>query len=202
MQTQVDKSGFSDKISTKISVFMYKYILIFPIDEDPYLGTIRELMDKISIKTGLPPLYKKMCPHVTFHRPLVGINESVIRNITEGTILTHLRQTRISISNIHHFGKQYIVLPVHATKTLADFWVNLNSLLSQIPEYEHGAFDSDNTLHITVAEKTHNVFDFVWGEIRVFPFEEMDIPLKKIRICRKPVDGGVWDTVKEYQILK
>ena len=159
-------------------------------------------MDEISKKTGLPVLYQKMCPHVTFHRPIVGINESTIKNITEGTILTHLRQTRISISNIHHFGKQYIVLPVHATKTLADFWVNLNSLLSQIPEYEHGAFDNDNTLHITVAEKTYDVFDTVWKDIRMISFEEMEIPLKKIGIYKKPINNGIWQMVEEYEILK
>ena len=165
----IDNNVFSSRLNKKTP--MEKYMLSFPIEEEPYCGIICSLMDKISVLTGRPPLYEKLYPHITFHRPISGIDESVIKKITEGSILTHLRQTRISISSIHHFGKQYIVLPVNATRAIADFWVNLSSLLSQIPEYEHGLYDYDNTLHITLAEKTHEIFDSIWGEVRTISFD-------------------------------
>ncbi len=178
---------------------MYKYIIIFPIDEEPYFSQICMLMDHVTKDTGIPPLYNKMVPHITFHRPIVGIDEEKIKNITKGSTL-QTKQTRVTVSNIHNFGKNYIVLPVHATKTVANLWISINSILSQLPEYEHDIYDGDNTLHITLAEKTSKVFDSCWKNIKEISFEEMDIPVKKISILKKAINGGDWETVEEYDI--
>lgn len=178
---------------------MYKYIIAFPIDEEPYLKTLRDLIDKVAKETGLPPIYEKMVPHITFHRPIENIDEEKIKNITKGAVL-HIKQTRITVSSIYNFGKNYIVLPVHSTKTVASLWININSILSQLPEYEHDKYDGDNTLHISIAEKTSEVFDKCWKNIKNIEFEEMNIPVKKISIFRKNLSGGAWEILDEYEI--
>ncbi|HTH92877.1 MAG TPA: hypothetical protein VL576_00120 [Candidatus Paceibacterota bacterium] len=180
----------------------YKYIVIFPIP-DPYLERIIEIMDIIALYTGIEPPYKRLVPHITFHRPIENIEEEVIKDFVKSMVL-QMRRTRITISDLFPFGKQYIVFPVHATRAVAEFWVGINYLLSRLKEYVHGEFDHDNTLHISVAEKTSDVFDEVWPTIKkMVSFDPMNIPVGKIAIYRKPIDpseNGNWELVVHYLI--
>jgi len=181
---------------------MYKYIIIFPVDEEPFYGEMREIMDRVATISKLPPPYLKIIPHITFHRPIVGVDEEVIKNIVMGVTL-HIRQTRITVNHLYHFGKQYIVLPVQTTRIIANFWVSVNHLLSELSEYEHGEYDQDNTLHITVAEKTSAIFDEIWPLVKNYVDEEITIPVTKIEIHRKLLEGGSsWEKIAEYQIPK
>jgi hypothetical protein len=117
-------------------------------------------------------------------------------------MVLQIRQTRITVSHLHHFGKEYIVMPVHATRSIATLWVGINQLLSSLPEYVHGKFDDDNTLHITVAEDFSDVFDEVWSKIKTIPIDEMNIPVQKLEIHRKLISGGTWEKCAEYDIPK
>jgi len=176
----------------------YKYLILFPIPE-PFNTELCVLMDEISTYTALPSPYKKLPPHVTFHRPLEGIDENLIKNLAQSMVL-QIRQTRMTVSHLFPFGKQFIVLPVHATRRLATLWVGINTLLSSLPEYEHGEFDHDNTLHITIAEKTTVIFDSIWKKIEQITINSMTIPVEKIEIYRKPVLDGVWERILELTI--
>ncbi|MBU6388626.1 hypothetical protein KGQ72_02010 [Patescibacteria group bacterium] len=137
---------------------------------------------------------------MTFHRPLTGIDEGVLTNLIRGATL-QMKQTRITVSGLHPFGKQYIILPVHATRDTAALWVGINDILSRLPEYEHGKYDGDNTLHITVAEKTSAVFDRSWPAIQEkVKVEPMTIPLTRVALCRKLEKEGRWELVEQFPI--
>ncbi len=178
----------------------YKYLILFPIPE-PFNTKLRLLMDSISERTAVPPPYKKLPPHITFHRPIEGVEESTIKNLVESMTL-QIHQTRITVNELFPFGKEFVVLPVHATRRLATLWVGINNLLSMLPEYEHGEFDHDNTLHITVAEKTSAIFDTVWKDIKQIAMEPMTIPVEAIEIHRKLIPIGSWEKIAEYTIPK
>lgn len=176
----------------------YKYLVSFVIPE-PFNTELCVLMDQVSRHTKLPSPYKKLSPHVTFHRPIEEIDEAVIKNLVQSMTL-QMHRTRITVSHLFPFGKQYIVLPVHATRRLAKLWVGINDLLSQLPEYEHGEFDHDNTLHITIAENTSRVFDDVWEDIRAISIKPMTISVEKIAVMRKSVTDGSWEELVRYDI--
>lgn len=175
-----------------------KHLILFPIPDSD--GKLRLAMDGVASITGMNPPYHKLPPHMTFHRPLTKINEEVLRNIVRSVTL-QMKQTRITLGGLHAFGKQYIVLTVYATRNAAALWVGINDLLSRLPEYEHGKYDGDNMLHVTVAAKTSAVFDRSWPLIQErIKVEPMVIPLTMIALCRKPVDGGRWELVEKFRI--
>lgn len=176
----------------------HKYLVLFPIPT-PFRERIEEIMDALAWHSGIAPPHRKLCPHVTFHRPIVGIDEKTLVELVTSMVLQSKR-TRITVSHLFPFGKHYIVLPVHATLSTALLWSGITSLLERIPEYEHGPYDRDNTLHITLAEKLTPVFDKVWPAVRNLSIEEMHIPLEKVELHRKPTEGGVWEPLFEFPI--
>ncbi|MEI6022804.1 MAG: 2'-5' RNA ligase family protein [bacterium] len=155
-------------------------------------------MDKISIYTNIDPPYKKLCPHITFHRPIVGIDEQVIKNLVHSMSLQS-KKTRITVSGIYAFGTHYIVLPVHTTNAIAKLWTGIHKLLASVPEYEHGVFDHDNTLHITLAEKTSEVFTEIWPKVKNIYFTEITIPVENIELYKKE-PNGIWQKVSTYEL--
>ncbi len=177
---------------------MYKYLVLFPIP-DPFGGQLCKLQDEVAALTHISPPYFNLEPHVTFHRPLSGIGENVLKNLIRSATL-QMRQTRITLHALYSFGKHYIVLPVQATRDVAALWVEINHLLARLPEYEHGQYDGDNTLHISIAAKTILVFDQTWPAIRKIQVEPMTIPLRTIALYRKLVEGGPWETVETFSI--
>lgn len=176
---------------------MKKYLILFPIP-DPYKTRICQTMDEIALHTKIVPPYEKLLPHITFHRPITGIDERVIQNLVLSMSL-QAKKTRITVSSMYAFGRHYMVLPVHATHAIANLWVGIHKLLSSLPAYEHSEFDHDNTLHITLAEKTSNIFDEVWPKVRAIPFTEMTIPVEHIELYRK-FEGGIWEKVTSYEL--
>lgn len=174
-----------------------KYLILFPAPK-PYAGKLMDLMDTVALRTGLPTPHKKLPPHVTFHRPITGIAEEVILDLTKSVALRS-RQTRVTVSHLFNFGKQYIVLPVHATRSVASFWVAITEVLAMRPEYRHGEFDHDNTLHITIAEKVAPVFDRTWPTVRNMFHEEMNIPMQSVELFRK-CSGSNWEKIENFPI--
>ena len=167
-----------------------KFIIIFPI-----LGTvgdsIKNKMDIVASTIGFDtePLYKKMLPHISLHRPIDTISLEKLKNSVT-SIALRLHKTRIRIGGIDHFGSEYVVLPVQATKTAASLWSGIHELVSQFPEYEHGPFDHDNTLHITIAEGFSKYFDSYWSSIKKFcSIEPIDVTIDTIAIYGKSKTG-------------
>lgn len=175
-----------------------KYIIAFSF-EKVYDTKLREFMDTVARITNMDALYHHMVPHITLHRPLVGIEYTKVSNLAT-SIALRLHKSRIRIGGIEHFGKKYIVLPVHATYVIASLWSGIHDLLSQVPEYEHGPFDHDNTLHITLAKDTEQVFDAVWDTIRQkVVFDSFDIPIGAVAIYGKNQVGN-WDLIEEIPL--
>lgn len=176
---------------------MEKFVVIFPIPE-PYHAQLILLMDRVAAITGLPPPHHNLPPHVTFHRPLEGLDKDDVYSRVRSAILK-IRQTRITVHSLYPFGKHYIVLPVHATLTTSILWVSIAELLGILPEYRHEKYDGDNTLHISVATKTTDVFDHAWPRIARIPMESMTIPLTALSIYRKGLGGG-WAPWQSFAI--
>ncbi len=176
-----------------------KYIVLFPIEGEPG-KLIRAIADKISEQTKLSSPFNKLPPHVTFHRPISEIDEQKVIDFAKSTAL-QIHQTRIRIIGLDHFGKEYIVMPAIATLTLSMFWTGVQTLLSRVPEYKHGEFDHDNTLHITVGENLSEVFDYVWEDIRLnVRIQPIDIMVKKISVYGK-VDGSMmWKEIVSFPL--
>jgi 2'-5' RNA ligase len=173
-----------------------KYLIALRIPEPGYTAIIN-LMDEVAEITGIEPPYKNIQPHVTFHRPIEHIIERKIIDLTRSMSL-QVSQTRLTLSHLYNFGKEYAVLPVHATKGLADFWIGINKLLSLLPEYRHGKFDDDNTLHITIANNLSPVFDSVWPLIQDIRFT-LSIPVSTIDLLGAN-KGKAWNTIEEFHL--
>lgn len=178
----------------------YKFLVLFPIPE-PHCSVLCRFMDEVAEHTKLPPPYIKIPPHITFHRPIAGIEQGALEDIVTSSSL-QIKQTRITVSSLFPFGKQYMVLPVHATLGLVSLWVGLNNFLSRLPEYVHSEFDVDNTLHITIAGKTSAVFDDVWPAVNKLSVPNLTIPVKKIELHRKLIDRDdkLWERVASFSI--
>ena len=178
----------------------YKYLVLFPIPE-PESSDLCALMNDVAEYTKLPPPYKNIPPHVTFHRPISKINPETLVNLVRSASLQS-NKTRITVSSFLPFEKQYIVLPVHETLSFNSLWVELYKLLSCLPQYEHGEFDPDNTLHITVARKVSNVFYNVWPKVRLIPVPILTISVTHIELYRKQLnkEGAVWERIESFPI--
>lgn len=179
---------------------MKKYMILCPVEGQPG-KVICTIMDNVSVFTKKLQPYLKLIPHMTFHRPIKGIDEEKLINIAVSAA-KRLKKTRITISGLYHFGKKYIVLPVHATLLVAMGWADLFKEVSQLPEYEHSDYDHDNTLHITIGEDLEEVFDTAWSKIqRNCIIDSMDIVVDKIEIWSKSDrKGSKWRCVKSIPL--
>jgi hypothetical protein len=177
----------------------YKYIILFPIP-DPYKKKIIAQMNRIELMTGVPAPHKKLVPHMSFHRPLEGISEERILALTE-SMVKQIRQTRIVTTNLFSFGKEYIVLPVQGTRGVAALWVGIGDLLSKLPDYKHGPYDADNTLHITIADHMTPHFDRIWPELHKKPMSSMEIPVQTVDVWKKGLEEGQkWQLVQQFEL--
>lgn len=179
---------------------MKKYIIAFLLPHE-YDQRIRVLMEEIARISDTEPLYNHMVPHITLHRPIAGISYEKILNLAKSVVL-RLRASRIRISGVDCFGEKYIVLPVQLTQTTAAMWVGVHDLLSQVPEYGHGDFDHDNTLHITLAKDLKSKFSETWENIilqKQFT-ESFDIPITHIGIYGKNQTTGDWELVESLEL--
>lgn len=177
----------------------YKYIVLFPVPE-PYATEIKAMMDPIEQLTGVPAPHKKLPPHMTFHRPIEDVPEERILQLTQSMVL-QTPQTRITVSNLIAFGKEYIVLPAHATRGVASLWVGITALLAQLPEYRHGPYDSENTLHITIADHMTPHFDYVWPTLQDTRVKIMEIPVQTVEVWKKGLEKNhQWQKVVEYTL--
>lgn len=174
-----------------------KFIIIFPIT-GTFDEVIRKNMDHIARILQKDPLYLKMIPHVSLHRPITTLSFEKVKNLTE-SIAQKLHKSRIRIGGIDHFGKEYIVTPVYATRTVASLWSGIHELFAQVPEYEHSQFDHDNTLHITLVEKCSDNFDEYWSRIEKECFvEPEDFLIDRIALFGKSDTG--WECVHEIML--
>ncbi len=177
----------------------YKYLILFPIP-NPYKDKIIALMDHIESLTGIPAPHKKIIPHMTFHSPIKELSAERILSLTESMVL-QISQTRIVTNNLFAFGKQYIVLPAHATRGVASLWVGINDLLTRLPHYEHGPYDYENTLHITIANHMFADFDWLWPKLQNEPTEVMEIPVQIVEVWKKGLEEGQqWQKIKDYEL--
>jgi 2'-5' RNA ligase len=179
---------------------MKKYMILFPIEGQPGKA-ICTMMDNISVFTEKPQPYLKLITHMTFHRPIKGVDEKKLIDIAISAA-KRLKKTRITVSGLYHFGKKYIVLPVHATLVVAMVWSDLFKEVSQFKQYEHSDYDHDNTLHITIGEDLVDVFDTAWPKIqRNCIIDAMDIIVDKIEIWSKSDrKGSKWRRVKSIPL--
>jgi 2'-5' RNA ligase len=177
----------------------YKHLVLFPIKGEPGEKLI-QVMDRMAELTGLPAPHEQLPPHVTFHKPIAGIEEQTVLNLVQ-SIALQTRQTRVTYEAHPFFlGKHYVVVRINPTIELASFWGEVSNLLSREPEYEHGPYDRDNTLHITLARKTTNVFDRIWGELNTWVLTPDEIVFDAVALYRKPLTGGPWEQVTSVPI--
>jgi 2'-5' RNA ligase len=177
----------------------YKYLVLFPI-RGAQGAHLVQVMDRMAELTGLPAPHTQLPPHVTFHKPIAGINEETVLNLVQSVAL-QTKQTRLTYeAHPFFFGKQYVVVRINPTIELASFWSEVSNLITKVPEYEHGPFDRDNTLHITLARKTSSVFDKVWGELSAMVLTPEEVTFDSVDLYRKPLTGGAWEQVQSLPI--
>jgi len=175
-----------------------KHLVVIPIVV-PSCCEIIKLMDRVADVTGINPPHYELAPHMTFHRPIRGADEEVLRQgLVRITKL--LRQTRATFHGLYPFGKEHIVLPAQATFRAATLWVGINDLLSSLPGYEESEYDGDNILHVTIATGTTPVFDRAWPEIQGIRFDPITVPIKTIDLYRKSIVRGGWEGVESFRL--
>lgn len=184
-----------------------KYLILFPI-RGWHADRLVELMDWVATHTKLPPPHVNLPPHVTFHKPIQGMTGDEVANLVASMTL-QVKRTRIKHGeHLFAFGKHYIVIPIHATNALANLWAGITRLLSSVPTYEHDPYAHDNTLHITIAAKTTDVFDKIWLDVRdthipspdALAEQGQEILLESVELWKKPVKGGKWEFLREFPI--
>lgn len=175
-----------------------KFLVLFPLPV-PYRKEVKTFMDYVARYTELPPPYIDLPPHITFHRPITEIPFETLYHLVKGAC-TQARPARMTMDGISHFGSQYIVMPVHVTSQLAELWVQMKMLFERVAEYQHGPFDQDNTLHLTVARKTTGVFKRAWPHIKKLEVPELSVFVEYLEIHQKPILGGTWKRVAIFPI--
>lgn len=176
----------------------YKHIVIFALTGE-LLDRIKNYMDWIATYTKVAPPHLKLVPHVTFHRPIAGIDEQrLVKTVSGMTDLMY--QTRMRYSGLDCFGKNFIVLPIHATQPAAALWASITTLVSTFPGYAHGPYDHDNTLHVSLAGGICKTFDAAWPHIKKIEVEPRDILVDSLEIHRKPIEGGSWELLQAFPL--
>lgn len=178
----------------------YSYLVLSPIPE-PHRSSIEKIMDEISGYAGRAPLYTHIIPHITFHRPFEGVSEEKICASVERAA-SEAHKATFTLGNPLPFGKHYVVLPVHVSLGLASLWVLVNRHLADLPAYKRGQYDFENTLHVTLAEKTAPVFDVLWKKVRNISIPEMKIRVDTLAVYRKPIAArdAEWKECASYSI--
>ncbi|MCL4403886.1 hypothetical protein M1432_00860 [Patescibacteria group bacterium] len=173
----------------------YKYLITLPV-EGHEANILLGIMDAIANVTGLPAPYSTgLGPHLTFHRPIQGLPEKRLIALVHDAA-RRMKPSVARASTLYPFGKQYVVMPVYATRTLAKTWLTMTDIVFSLPEYIPGTYDDDNMLHITLARHTSRVFDTAWPLIRKMYVPSLSIPLRRIEVYRKPVSQyGKWERV-------
>lgn len=179
----------------------YKYIASIPITGEPCERVIN-YMDQIATYTKVPPPHIKMAPHVTLHRPIAGISKTDLAKLVDGLSQLVFKKARIRYSGMDCFGTNFIVLPIHASRTVAEIWTDMNEQLRRFAEYEHGPFDHDNTLHVSLAGGIHQVFARSWPSIEKMKMsiEPRDINVEYLELHRKPLEGGSWEQIERFTL--
>ncbi len=177
-----------------------KYLILFLIP-DPFCTQICHIMDEVTSATGIPPLYRSLPPHLTILRSVLDIDADILKDRVK-RVVPRMRQTTIRLDGLSHFGKQFIVLPVLSTRSVASLYVDVDNLLSRIPEYEPGEYNDANSFHVTVADRTSHVFDTAWPNIRKIEVDPMTFSLQEIALYQKPMVGGVWTQICTFAIPK
>ncbi|MFA6414568.1 MAG: hypothetical protein WC217_00980 [Candidatus Paceibacterota bacterium] len=177
---------------------MHKHLVVIPIVA-PFCCEVVKLMDKVAHETGINPPHYELAPHMSFHRPIHGVDEAVLRRgLVRVTRL--MRQTRATFHGLYAFERQYIVLPAQATLRAATLWVSINDFLSSLPGYEESEYAGDNTLHVTIAKGVTPVFDQSWPKIQGIQFNPLTVPIKTIDLYRKSTIRGGWEGVESFHI--
>jgi 2'-5' RNA ligase len=174
-----------------------KYIIVFLLP-DWYQEQAKKSADIIAQETDTRPIYEKMIFHISIHRPITGISLEKAKNLVCSVALrTH--KSRLRIGGLDYFGEKYIVVPVIATKTAAGIWVGVHDELSKVSEYEHGEFDHDNTLHVTLFEAVND--NFQQAKITAHKFcssDFADIVINEIGLLGKTETG--WEMIEEIPL--
>lgn len=175
-----------------------EYLILFLIP-DPFCIRLCRLMDDIASITRIDPPYRSLPPHVSFHRPLMGIDETALKELLRN-IVPQMKQARITLHGVSPFKKQSIILPGQATRGANSIWTGIAAILSALPKYNPGEYDNDRPLHVTVAEKTSCIFDRAWPNIRNIKVELMHIPLQRIALYRKSIEEDKWKQIANFPI--
>lgn len=179
---------------------MEQFLVTIPI-RDPASAQICGLAQKLWEEAHVKPDYLNFLPHMTLHRPLSGINERDLKNAVASAV-TRMKQTKITLHAFYPFGRQYIVLPAHATLGTALLLVEMNRAVTEIPGYQHSVYDFDNTLHVTIVENmTPQEHERAWQAISVMKFKPMiEVPARTIAVFRKPNEGSKWQNIDSFVI--
>ena len=183
----------------------YKYLAAL-IVSPPFDMTILDIERRIAQHTDMPYDSNGLPPKITFHPPITKIDEKTVKTLVHSMSL-QVHQTRFITGCLSHFGKEYIVLLICATKTLANFWVGVTNLLARLPDYVHDPHDSDNMLHITVASHTTQVFDRAWPAIKAdigASIEPTTVFAKEIGLYRQEIGTASerfpWEEIARYPL--
>ena len=177
---------------------MFKHRFSIPVHGQDSVNLLK-LMDEVASITGINPPYYRYPPFMGLCKPFSGSDENTLINAV-GKAVTQMKRSRITFHGLSHFGKQFIILPAQATLGAAVVIVELNKMLSHLPEGARGSCNGDNVLHIPITEKITREFDRFWPEIQKVRVDLMTFPLVTIDLCRKPVEGGRWEVVERFHI--
>lgn len=176
---------------------MYKYLIALIVPE-PFTTQLRQLMDKIESVTHIESPYKRLPPHITLHRPITGVDEQELKDMIR-RVVSRMLPTHVELSGPSPFGKRFVVLPVQPTLSLAWLWVELHAQMSRLPNHKPLGIDHKNTLHVTVAEKTSQVFNRIWPEIKKLQVKPISkVPVETVYLYRKRVEEQIWEEVSVF----
>ncbi|MHB8913542.1 MAG: hypothetical protein ACYC4I_00835 [Minisyncoccota bacterium] len=158
-------------------------------------------MDDAAKVTGTIQPYLRLPPHVSVRGPLSGINEQALVRVISAEV-AQARQTRMTIAgSLFPFGEHYVVYPVQTTLSTASLWSGILSRVSRLSGYKASEHEGDNTLHVTIAARTSQVFDAAWPILEKVYIRPMTIPLKYVVLYRKlEVGSQNWKRITTFSI--
>lgn len=177
---------------------MYKYLIGIPIP-NTYVPGLHHMMDIAARLADCEPLYVQTPDHMTFHKPIFGVDERTLLNTVQGVALK-CKQTRVRALCLDQFDDQFIVIVVVGTQSFADFWSQVNQSLRVMPEYPHDPSDGDNTMHVTIAKNLGESFPMAWEVLMDYRFRPINVKIDTIVVWRKPIGSGSWDEIARYPI--